>query len=95
MPKQQSFADEVGQKLGYQENITSDGIVRWDGERLYVKEIVHRNGVKTDERRRDVTAEIENTVTAATFPSNWTRSCYDRSRRSTRRARSIRFRDST
>ena len=58
MGRKQSIADEVGQNLGHQENATSDGIVRWDGHRLFVKEIVHRGGVKTDTRERDITAEV-------------------------------------
>ena len=58
MGRKQSFADDVGQNFGHKEDATSDGIVRWDGNRLFVKEIVHRGGVKTDTRERDITAEV-------------------------------------
>lgn len=57
MPKR-SFSDEIGEKLGYEEDVTSDEVVRWDGKRLFVTEVVHRGGVRTDTRKRDITAEV-------------------------------------
>ena len=45
--------------LGVKETVDSDGVVRWDGERLYVEQDVYHNGQLVHRKyRRNVTAPV-------------------------------------
>ena len=45
--------------LGVKETVESDGVVRWDGERLYVEQDVYHNGQLVHRKyRRNVTPVV-------------------------------------
>ena len=51
--------------LGVKETTETDGIVRWDGERLYVEHDVFHNGQLVHRKyRRRVTAEVAKALMA-------------------------------
>lgn len=54
---------ELRPALGVIETVESDGVLRWDGERLYVEQDVYHNGQLVHRRyRRNVTAAVAEAV---------------------------------
>jgi hypothetical protein len=58
------FLDEIADKMGIEETIECDAVLRWDGTKLYVVENFFRAGHKSRTQERDVTKEIAETIAA-------------------------------
>jgi hypothetical protein len=53
-----NFLDEIADKLGVDETVECDNVVKWDGEALYVEDRFYRGGRFSRVAKRDVTSEI-------------------------------------
>ena len=52
------FLDDVADKLGVDETLECDNVLKWDGTQLYVEQRVLRAGRQSRIERRDVTREV-------------------------------------
>jgi hypothetical protein len=62
MAKTKNLLDEMADKLGLDETVECDNVLRWDGSKLYVEERVYRSGRKSRTDKRDVTLEVADRI---------------------------------